>query len=159
MKITNYLLLTLILISNLSFSQCNCETINRDDGTKIVQCNSLPVASDNNTQIGLAIASNGEANFVTVTMRFSGKAQNITGDLTLRLRDNNLLTLSLINNGLAYIGNNEVAQGVFMLNSNHKSKVSNSSIKTISLKLSDNLIRTYRGEMNTSILMQQVKCL
>lgn len=151
--------ISLIFISNFTFSQCNCETIKRDDGTNVVQCNSLPVASDKSTQIGLAIASNGEANFVTVTVRFTGKAQNITGDLTLRLSDNNLLTLSLINNGLAYIGNSEVAQGVFMLNSSHKNKISNSSIKTISLKLSDGLIRTYEGERNTSILMQQVKCL
>jgi hypothetical protein len=153
------LIFTLVIVSNLSYSQCNCETIKRDDGTNVVQCNPLPVASDNNTQIGFAIASNGEVNFVTVTIRFSGKAQNITGDLTLRLDDNNLLTLSLINNGLAYIGNNEVAQGVFLLNSNHKNKVSNSSIKTISLKLSDNLIRTYKGKMNTGVLIQQVKCL
>ena len=60
---------------------------------------------------------------------------------------------------MAYIGNNEVAQGIFMLNSSHKNKVSNSSIKTISLKLSDNLIRTYKGKMNAGVLMQQVKCL
>lgn len=153
------LIFVLTFISNLSYSQCNCETIKRDDGTNVVQCNPFPVASDNNTQIGLAIASNGESNFVTVTIRFSDKAQNITGDLTLRLNDNNLLTLSLINNGLAYIGNNEVAQGVYILNSNHKNKITNSSIKTISLKLSDNLTRTYKGEMNTDILMKQVKCL
>tara|TARA_B110000090_G_scaffold137645_1_gene151361 strand:- start:983 stop:1459 length:477 start_codon:yes stop_codon:yes gene_type:complete len=146
-------------ISNLSHSQCNCENIKRDDGTNIVQCNSLKVASDNNTQIGLAIASNGESYFITVLIRFFNNAQNITGDLTLRLNDNNLLTLQLINNGLGYIGNNEVAQGIFILNSNHKNKIYNSSIKTISLKLSDNLIRTYKGEMNTDILMKQVKCL
>ena len=153
------LIFTLVLVSNLSYSQCNCETIKRDDGTKIVQCNSLPVVSDSNTQIALAIASNGEADFVTLTVRFSNKAQNITGDLTLRLNDNNLLTLSLINNGLAYIGNSEVAQGIFMLNSSHKNKISNSPIKTISLKLNDGLIRTYKGKMNTGVLIQQVKCL
>jgi hypothetical protein len=27
------------------------------------------------------------------------------------------------------------------------------------LKLSDNLIRTYKGKMNTGVLIQQVKCL
>lgn len=149
----------LVIVSNLSYSQCNCETIKRDDGTNVLQCNSLPVAGDNNIGIGLAIASNGEANFVTVTVRFLGKAQDITGNLTLRLNDNNLLTLPLINSGLAYIRNSEVAQGVFMLSSFHKNKVSNSSIKTISMKLSDNLIRTYEGEMNTGVLMKQVKCL
>lgn len=153
------IIINLVFISNFTFSQCNCETIKRDDGTNVLQCNSLPVASDKSTQIALAIASNGEANFVTLTARFTGKALNITGDLTLRLSDNNLLTLSLINNGLAYIGNSEVAQGVFMLNSSHKNKISNSSIKTVSLKLSDGLIRTYEGERNTRILMQQVKCL
>lgn len=149
----------LILASNISYSQCSCETLNRGDGTKVIQCNSLPVASDNNTQVGLAIASNGEANFVTVTVRFAGEAQNIIGDLTLRLGDNNFLTLSLINEGLAYIGNSQVAQGIFLLNSNNRFKVSNSPIKTISLKLSDRLVRTYEGKMNTSILMNQVNCL
>jgi hypothetical protein len=153
------LILILVIVSNLSYSQCKCEIIKRDDGTNVLQCRVLPVASDNNTQIGLAISSNYEANFVTVTMRFSGKAQDITGDLTLRLNDNNLLTLSLINNGLAYFGNSEVAQGIFMLKTSHKNKISNSPIKTISLKLNDGLIRTYRGKMNTSILMEQVKCL
>ncbi|MBQ0768130.1 MAG: hypothetical protein KBT58_02490 [Bizionia sp.] len=153
------LIFILVLVSNLSYSQCNCETIKRDDGSNVVQCIPLPVASDNSTQIGLALASNGESNFVTVTVRFSNKAQNIKDDLTLRLNDNNLLTLSLINNSLAKIGNSELAQGVFMLTSNHKNKISNSSIKTISLKLTDGLIRTYKGEMNTDILTKQIKCL
>ena len=153
------LTITTIFISIISYSQCNCETIKRDDGTNVVQCNPLPIASDNTTQIGLAIASNGESNFVTITVKFKNKAQNISSDLTIRLNDNNLMKLSLVNNGLSYIGNNQVAQGIFILNDNQKIKISKSKIKTISLKFTDEFLRTYKGEMNTGILMSQVNCL
>ncbi|MDD2674553.1 MAG: hypothetical protein PHF81_06690 [Flavobacterium sp.] len=153
------LTITTIFISIISYSQCNCETIKRDDGTNVVQCNPLPIASDNTTQIGLAIASNGESNFVTITVKFKNKAQNISSDLTIRLNDNNLIKLSLVNNGLSYIGNSQVAQGIFILNDNQKIKISKSKIKTISLKFNDGFLRTYKGEMNTGILMSQVNCL
>jgi hypothetical protein len=153
------LTITTIFISIISYSQCNCETIKRDDGTNVVQCNPLPIASDNTTQIGLAIASNGESNFVTIAVKFKNKAQNISSDLTIRLNDNNLIKLSLVNNGLSYIGNSQVAQGIFILNDNQKIKISKSKIKTISLKFNDGFLRTYKGEMNTGILMSQVNCL
>lgn len=153
------LTITTIFISIISYSQCNCETIKRDDGTNVVQCNPLPIASDNTTQIGLAIASNGESNFVTITVKFKNKAQNISSDLTIRLNDNNLIKLSLVNNGLSYIGNSQVAQGIFILNDNQKIKISKSKIKTISLKFNDGFLRTYKGEMNTGVLMSQANCL
>lgn len=153
------LTITTIFISIISYSQCNCETIKRDDGTNVVQCNPLPIASDNTTQIGLAIASNGESNFVTIAVKFKNKAQNISSDLTIRLNDNNLIKLSLVNNGLSYIGNSQVAQGIFILNDNKKIKISKSKIKTISLKFNDGFLRTYKGEMNTGVLMSQANCL
>lgn len=153
------LTITTIFISIISYSQCNCETIKRDDGTNVVQCNPLPIASDNTTQIGLAIASNGESNFVTIAVKFKNKAQNISSDLTIRLNDNNLIKLSLVNNGLSYIGNSQVAQGIFILNDNQKIKISKSKIKTISLKFNDGFLRTYKGEMNTGVLMSQANCL
>jgi hypothetical protein len=156
-KIT--LSIAFLFVSLLSYSQCNCENIKREDGTKVVQCIPLPISSDANTEIGLAIASNGKSNFVSLTIRFKNSAQKINGDLTIVLADNNLIKLSLVNNGLAFIGNSQVAQGVFLLNDSQKLKISKSKIKTISFELTDGLIRTYQGKMNTGILMEQVKCL
>jgi len=147
-----------LLIFNTSYSQCNCETIKREDGLKVIQCYPLPVASDNTTQIGLALASNGTNNFITITIRFQNTAKNIIGDLNILLEDNNMITFQLVNAGLSFIGNNEVAQGVFSLSDKQLGKIKLSKLKTINLKLSDGLLRSYKAESNKDILIKQAKC-
>lgn len=141
-----------------NYAQCNCETIKRDDGN-VIQCIVLPVASDKTTQVGLSAASNGVDNFVSVTVRFSGNAVDFSGDLQLRLVDNNFITLEIVNSGLSIIGNSQVAQGVFLLSDEHLNKLKNSKIKTIIFKLKDGLNRAYQPEMNEDVLMKQVICL
>lgn len=140
-------------------TNCNCEKIKREDGTIVSECATLPVASDNSTQLGFAALSNGQEKFVSVTVRFKYTAQDITGNLTLRLEDNNLITMNLVNKGLSYIGNSQVAQAVFSTTLNQLKKIKSSSIKTISIKLGDGLIRTYKAEMNSDILQNQLLCL
>jgi len=137
---------------------CDCQNIHRDDGTEITQCISLPVASDSTLEFGLAIASNGQDNFVTVTIRFFATVKEINGNLSIRLKDNNLLTFVLVNKGLAYIGNSQVSQAIFALNANKIKQLKSSELLTVSLKL-DNLIHTLECNTNTSILKEQLICL
>lgn len=137
---------------------CDCQNIHRDDGTEITQCISLPVASDSTIEFGLAIASNGQDNFITVTIRFFGSVKEINGNLSIRLKDNNLMTFELVNSGLAYIGNNQVSQAVFVLDEKKTKLLKSSEILTVSLKL-DKLIHTLECNSNTSILKEQLICL
>ena len=140
-------------------SQCNCESINRADGIKIVQCNAMPLAYDNNTQVGVACASNGQDKFLNVAIRFKSTAQNISGNLTIRLEDNNMMTFRLVKAQLAYIGNSQVANAVFLTNSADVDKLKKSKIKTITFKLKDQLTRTYQATSNSDVLVNQLQCL
>ena len=156
---TTILTVIFMLTTFSSNGQCNCQKINRDDGTIVTQCNPLPVAYDNSTQVGLAAASNGQDNFITVTVRFKSAAQDILGDLSIRLSDNNLITLELVNSGLSFIGNSQVAQGVYMADESHIAKLKKSGIKTISFKFKDGLLRSYQATSNADVLKEQVLCL
>lgn len=144
--------------STVVIDYCDCQNIHRDDGTEITQCLSLPVASDSTLEFGLAIASNGQDKFITTTIRFFGNAKEITGNLSIRLKDNSLITFELVNKGLAYIGQNQVSQAVFALNENQIKKLKSSELLTISLKL-DKLIHTLECSENISILKEQLSCL
>lgn len=148
-----------LLLANVAFSQCNCEQIHRDDGTIITQCIPLPVAYDNTTQIGLALSSNGEDDFLSVTVRFKHSAKELKGGVSIRLDNNQMMSFELFNGGLAYIGNSEVAQGVYLLPKSKKLELRKSRIKTLSIKLNDNLLRTYEATSNRDVLMKQVDCL
>jgi hypothetical protein len=153
------LILLLILLSFISKGQCNCQKISRDDGTVVTQCNPVPVAYNDQTQVGLAVASNGEQKFVTITVRFKGSAQKIIGNLTIRLKDNNMITLELINSELSLIGNSEVAQGVFSANKSDLIKLKKAGIKTLSFELQDKLLRTFEATSNSGVLKTQIGCL
>lgn len=153
------LLFILVHVADIAYGQCNCEKINRDDGTIINQCSALPVAYDNSTQVGINAASNGENIFITLTIRFQTTAKNIVGNLSLRLVDNNLLNFSYVNSGLSFIGNSEVAQGIFLIKETDIAKLKTSRIMTISFKLNDGLLRTYQVNTNADVLKSQVSCL
>jgi len=138
---------------------CDCQVIHRDDGTDVTQCISLPVAIDNSLEFGLACASNGQEKFITVTLRFFDNVQGIAGNLSIRLKDNNMLTFNLVNRGFSYIGNNQVAQGVFALNEQKIAKLKSSELLTVSLNLDDNMVHTLECNLNTSVLREQLLCL
>ncbi len=153
------LVITFTLITLLTNGQCNCETIHRDDGITVTQCESLLIASDNITQVGMAMASNGYDKFITITIRFATTAQTISGNLIIRLVDNNLITFELVNSGLSFIGNNQVAQAVFLTNQTDIAKLEKSNINTISFSLDDGLVRTHLASSNVDVLKTQVVCL
>lgn len=140
-------------------ARCNCEKIKRDDGSIVVQCSTLPVASDNSTQLGFALLSNGQEKFISVTVRFKRTAQEITGNLTLQLEDNNLITMNLVNNGLSSIGNSQVAHAIFSTTQDQLKKIRLSSLKTISIKIGNSHTSTYKAEINNDIFQHQLLCL
>jgi hypothetical protein len=148
-----------MLLSITTFAQCNCEEIKRDDGTNILQCSVVQVASDQTTQVGIGTASNGEGIFITLTVRFKNTAQNITKDLYIRLVDNNMISLPYVNSSLSYIGNSQVANGIFSLPAIQAHKFLKSAINTISFNLTNGLQRTYQVDMNKDVLENQIKCL
>lgn len=153
------LILGIFLYQNQVAGQCNCEKIHRDDGTTVTQCLPSPVSSDNSTQIGLAVASNGGNKFITMTVRFRETAMNVTGKITFRLTDNSMFSLELVNSALSYIGNSQVANAVFLLNDSNESHLKQSFIKTISFSLTDDLLHTYSVSMNSDVLKIQLGCL
>jgi len=137
---------------------CECQKINRDDGTKVTQFISLPVASDNKLEFGMAISSNGENIFIAVTLRFNGTASKIMDNLSIRLDDNNLITVQLVNQNLAYIGNSQVANGIFVLDESAIQKLKSSNLQTVSVKLADTFIHTLTCNKNVSLLKEQLTC-
>lgn len=158
MKVASVILFHLFFIQYI-FSQCDCEKIHRADGT-VTQCTPLPIGGDENLQLGISLASNGKDNFITLTIRYiSGIPFKITGDLSIRLIDNNLLTFNLVNTQSSYIGNSEVENGLFLINETQFIKIMNSKLLTISIKLSDNRVHTIETTVNQAILMNQSKCL
>ena len=140
-------------------AQCDCEKIQRSDGI-IVICKTLPVAGDNSLQIGLCLSYNGVDSFVNATIRFLTNTHlKITGDLSLRLVDNNLLTFKLVKTQGSLIGNSKVEHGIFNIDKNQFSEIQKSKILTITVLLSDNRMHTLEAISNQDILVNQAKCL
>lgn len=149
----------LLSIYDFSYAQCNCEKINRDDGTIVTQCMPLPVSSDNSSQIGIAVASNGSEVFLALVIRFKEVAWNITSSVTILLSNNNMLSVELVSSTPTYIGNSQVTNALFSLNSKNVSLLKLSTIKTISFQSSDKLLHTYTITMNSDIVKKQLDCL
>lgn len=155
----NFILILVIFLSaNRLIAQCNCEEIKRDDGTTVTQCPPLQVSADNTTQIGLSLASNGETKFLGLTIRFKGTAINVIGDITIRLADNNMISLKLVQSALSYIGNSQVTNAIFALTEANEDILKKSNIKTLSFLLNDNLLHTQQVTTNSNIIKNQLAC-
>lgn len=156
----NILLIIAGLLTTLgAIAQCNCEKIKRDDGTTVTQCPPKQVSADNSTEIGLSIASNGTSNFLALSIRFKETAKNVTGKITIRLADNNMFSMELVNSTLSYIGNSQVTNAVFTLTTSNQELLKKSDIKTVSFNLTDNLLHTYNLTMNADLVKKQINCL
>lgn len=152
------LILVILLTTDKLIAQCNCDKIKRDDYTTVTQCPPLLVSSDNTTQIGLSLASNGETKFLGLTIRFKETALNVIGDITIRLADNNMITLELVSSGLSYIGNSQVTNAIFALTDVNENILKKSNIKTLSFPLKNNLLYTYEANTNSNIIINQLSC-
>jgi hypothetical protein len=149
----------LFFIFSHIYAQCDCEKIQRSDGI-ITMCKTLPVAGDNSLQVGLSLAYNGRDIFINSTIRFlSNEPLKITGDLSIRLVDNNLLTFKLVKTQGSYIGNSEVEIGIYNIDENQFTKIRNSKILTITIVLNHNKMHTLEATFNQDILINQAKCL
>lgn len=158
MKKVLLVLFNLLLIHNL-YSQCDCEKIQRSDGI-ITQCKVLPVGGDRNLQMGLSLVSNGKDKFIALTIRYiSSLSLKISGDLNVRLLDNNMLNFPLVTNQSSYIGNSEVENGIFLINDSQFTKLKNSSLLTVSILLSDGRVHTIEINMNKDVLVNQSRCI
>lgn len=144
---------------SIGHAQCNCETIDRFDGTKVTQCPPLPVAHNSKMEVGFSVASNGESEFAAITIRFQVRAQNITSNLSVRLDDNKMIQLELIDSQLSYIGGSQVTNAVFAISESNKASLKASKLKTISFKLEDNLLYTEEATLNEDVLRKQLNCL
>ncbi len=153
---------TIILLGfsiSLSYAQCNCDEIMSPDGKVVMQCNPLPISNNNSAQVTLALASNGKDIFVNISVRFSSSPKKIVGELSVRQQDNNIITLGLVNSQVTNMVNSQLASAIFIVPGSELSKMKMSPIKTISIRLSDGLIRTYKAKMNEDVLIAQLECL
>ena len=146
--------------SDILPADCNCQKMMKD-GVVVLQCPPSPVANDNATQIGLSASSINNNDYVGLTIRFSDKAMEIdkSYELSLWFEDGNVIDLKYLNGGLGYIGNSQVAQGLYSFNADQEIKLKASRIKTLAFKLTDGLRRTYQIKMNSDIICKQLKCI
>lgn len=151
-------LMSVLIFGNSVKAQCDCPKIKKEDGV-VTLCKPNMVAYNKTSQVGLGAGKSAAGEFISVTIRFSGTAKEIKGKLTLWLVDGNSIDLEYENGGLAFIGNSQVAQGVFKLTPQQKAKLQKSKLKTVAFKLSDGLRYTYEVRSNANILMNHLKCL
>jgi hypothetical protein len=70
-----------------------------------------------------------------------------------------LISLPYVNSSLSYIGNSQVANGVFSLPEKQIPKFLTSAIRTISFNLANGLLLTYQVDMNKDVLEKQINCM
>ncbi len=149
----------LFLMTSFVYGQCNCKTLNRENGTKAVICAPLPIAGDNGLEIGIGAMYQQNSNYVSLTIRFKSiPVQKINSNLFIRLKNNDLITLEYFNGQLGYYGGSQVAQAIFITKNTQAAKLQNSALLTISFKLTDGLMRAYKIQMNGNALEKQLKC-
>ncbi len=156
-KIAAFILLWFSI--SVSYAQCNCDEIMSPDGKTVMQCNPLAILNNNSTQVTIAVAFNGKDNFVNISVRFSSSPKKIVGKLSVRQQDNNIITLGLVNSQVTNMVNSQLASAIFIVPGEELEKMKMSPIKTISIRLSDGLIRTYKAKMNEDVLITQLDCL
>lgn len=139
--------------------QSKCETINRFDGVTIISCEPLPVAGNENLEAAISLVSNGDKKFIALSVIFNSKAQNITGNLFIRLKNNSMLQFTAVNNEMNIIGGRELAQAIYRIDEFIINQLSNNLIYTISFRLEDQLLRTFESDINQDVIKNQIKCL
>jgi len=157
----NLVLSTLLfLVTSFVYGQCNCKTLNKENGIKAVVCAPLPIAGNNSLAVGIGAMYQQYSNYVSLTIRFkSMPAQKIVSNLFIRLKNNDLITLKYVNGQLGYIGGSQVAQAIFFLTKTQVDKLKSSALLTISFKFTDGFMRAYKVQMNDSALEKQLKCI
>jgi len=145
--------------NSLVYAQCPCQNLKRDDGTTVFQCEASPVSFDRSHQLGLSLASNGQETYVGLTVRFLNESKDIVDDLSIRLKDNNMITLDFVKSQRSYIGNSNVTLALFYVDAIDARKIGASGLYTLTFSFNDKVVRTYECDQNTNVLISQMKCL
>lgn len=152
-------ILTFIILSFFysSYAQCECEKIKRNDGTTITQCTPKLVAGDSFAELGLSLTSNNIDNYISLSIRYLSKSQDIGGNLSIRLANNELLTFSYVNSQMQYIGGSKMCNAIFLLSSDDTDlqKIKSSKIKNIYIMMEDGILYTYSAKVNYDVLIKQ----
>lgn len=156
-----FIIFSFSIMTQKVISQCQskCETINRFDGVTIISCEPLPVAGNENLEAAISLVSNGDKKFIALSVIFNSKAQNITGNLFIRLKNNSMLQFTAVNNEMNIIGGRELAQAIYRIDEFIINQLSNNLIYTISFRLEDQLLRTFESDINQDVIKNQIKCL
>ncbi|MEO7046827.1 MAG: hypothetical protein ABI091_16105, partial [Ferruginibacter sp.] len=110
-------------------------------------------------QIGIGLGKIEDVEYLSLSIRFKYSAQKVDGKLTLTLTNGRVISLALINSGLAYIGNSEVCQSTFQISPGARALLMKSSIKFVAFHLEDNLRHVLTVSMNSNLVSSQLKCL
>lgn len=150
--------LLLVFFTIETFGQCGCKLLTQNDGSIVIQCDPLPVASDSNTQLGLSFTATETYALIGVTVRFSSSSLKIAGDLDIRMANNQMLKLKMLNSQIVRVSDSELAQAIFIINDSHIDKLLKSNLSIITLKFSDGKLRTYKISQNSSVIKNQITC-
>ncbi len=138
---------------------CEYETVNRSDGVKIKVFETLPVVIDQNTETALSLMTTQNQNYISINVRFREDGEKLDGNLSLRLQNNNMLQLPLVNGGLSYIGGSNLAQAIYELTEENSIKLRQSDLKTISYQFENKVVHTFEVIQNANVLSNQLRCL
>ena len=157
MKATLIILFT--LFSYLTFGQCNCET-KLISGIKTKQCIPSLVAYDNTYQVGTSINSTNNDVTLILTIRFKGNANTIGSDLLVFVKDENTLSLKLLESQKDYVGGSQICHSKFKLT---ESDVEFLKVKDLSSFrfhfTNEDIYRTFQINKNQDILRKQLNCI
>jgi hypothetical protein len=153
-------LLIICLIAPISsYAQCNCETINRDDGTTITTCKPAPIGGDQTLEFAISMITNGNDYFISLNILFDIPPQKATGNLMIRFTDNNMLTFTAVNSQMAFIGGRELAQSIYLVDDFVLENLKQQDLYTVSFRLEDQILRTYEAQDNKDIIKRHLRCL
>ena len=129
------------------------------NGINGTQCPLTPVAGDKSLQVGIGLAKAGGEYYISVAIRFKETAQSVTNYLNLTLTDGTMVELPLYQAKQGYAGNSSIGGGNYKLNEDGLVLLSKKPIRTITFYLEDNLKHILIVEMNSKIIMNQIKCI
>ncbi|NRT17165.1 hypothetical protein HNP99_003544 [Flavobacterium sp. 28A] len=134
------LFLTLLLISNVSFSQNEIKTVNRPDGVTLKYFNPVPVAIANSHEAGLSLYKNINTKqyFLTVTVLFKQKSPTeLSGNLLIQTTGTKGLSLAPVWHKLIDMNGRNVATSMYVLTNRDITELKTRPIKLISFNAYD----------------------
>ena len=141
------------------YSNCNCETINRDDGVTIKVCEPKPIFGDESLEVAISILNDGLNYYVSSNIKFERSLQKIMGNMIVRFSNNEMITFTVIDSQIALIDGREIAQSIYYVEEFVMNTLKEEDLSTISFRLEDQVLRTYEVLDNKGVLKEQLKCI